>query len=162
MRKIVLIALVLIVSMTYSFGQESNSGIKPKNNAVFVEAGGAAAWYSINYERKFMLKPMHRVTAGVGTSIIPAGDTALFTGLLAAGYLYGCKHNLELGLAGAYEFSGPEFIASARIGYRYEGPKGLQFRVGFSPIYGQIAAPVEDYSGKGVLPWGYVSLGFTF
>jgi hypothetical protein len=163
MKKIILISLVLFMSATNFFAQENASSVGPKKNAIFLEAGGSAVWYSVNYERKFPFKSMHRITTGIGTLFIPIDSSPIFSGVLTAGYLYGEKHNLELGVGACYLFTDPDFVGSARIGYRYEGNKGVQFRIGISPIYGKFAATgIEEYSGKGVLPWGYISIGYAF
>ncbi|MGI6048548.1 MAG: hypothetical protein ACOYEG_11195 [Petrimonas sp.] len=54
-------------------------------------------------------------------------------------------------------------IGSARIGYRDEAPKGFQFRIEFSPIYGKFAEiGSKEYNGKEVLPWRYISIGYAF
>lgn len=163
MKKTILTSLLLFFVLIGISAQENRINFQNRNNSVFLEAGGTAVWYSVNYERKFSLKPMHRITAGIGTSVIPTESYTMFSGLLSAGYLYGEKHNLELGIGLTYLFSDPEYVGSARIGYRYEAPKGFLFRIGFSPIYGKFAETgLEEYSGKGVLPWGYISVGYSF
>lgn len=156
MKKLALVLLLLPMCIVGLMAQE-------KKNAVLLEGGGAALWYSMNYERRFTVKPMHRITTGVGASFIPTEAYDIFLGLLSVGYLYGEKHNLELGISAGYVFTEPESIGSARIGYRYEAPKGFQFRIGFSPVYAKFSETgLKEYSGKGVLPWGYISVGYAF
>lgn len=157
MKKTTLITLILFVCLISTFAQE-------RRNSIFLEGGGTAVWYSLNYERQFSINPMNRIALGTGISLIPLrfSDTN-FVGLLSAGYLYGYKHNLETGVSAGYNFLQPEFIGSLRIGYRYEASGGFQFRIGFSPIYGKfVETGLPEYDGKMFLPWGYLSVGYTF
>ena len=161
MKKIVLTSLLSIFAVIGIYAQENRTNLlQERKNAVFLEAGGSAFWYSLNYEHRFMLKPMNRITLSTGVSLLP--DIS-FIGFLSAGYLYGNTHNLEIGGSAGNVFTEKEFIGSVRIGYRYEGAKGLLFRVGFSPVYTKFAETgFKEYSGKGFLPWGYLSVGYTF
>ncbi len=163
MKKIILISIIFFIGVINTSAQNNETSPIVRKNAIFLEGGGSALWYSLNYEHRYILKPMHRITLGAGTSLLPLASDVSFIGFLSAGYLYGNTHSLEIGGSAGSVFTEKEFVGSIRIGYRYEGPKGLLFRVGFSPVYTKFAETgLKEYSGKGFVPWAYISLGYTF
>lgn len=164
MKKVAFITVLLFVCLAYTSAQNVEANQELRKNAVFLEAGGSALWYSLNYEHRLSLKTEHRLIFGGGVSWIPAPFTknGFIIGVLSAGYLYGDKHNLEIGGSAGNVFTEKEFVGSFRIGYRYEGLKGFLFRVGFSPIFGKFNLAGSENGSKGVLPWGYLSFGYAF
>jgi len=55
-------------------------------------------------------------------------------------------------------------IATAIVGYRFR-PRdgGFNFRVGASPLFGKgLGLYAKDPTAFGILPWGYLSFGWTF
>ncbi len=62
--------------------------------------------------------------------------------------------------------SGMGVLGTAMIGYRRQpSAGGFQFRVGFSPLFGNglgLDSNNRDPAKLGVLPWFYLSLGATF
>lgn len=165
MKKIILSVAILLLALVQGTAQNVETNQKLRKNAVFLEVGGSALWYSLNYEHRLSLKIEHRLIFGGGVSWIPAPFTknGFIIGVLSAGYLYGDKHNLEIGGSAGNVFTEKEFVGSFRIGYRYEGRKGFLFRVGFSPVYTKfVETGLKEYNGKGFIPWGYISAGYTF
>ncbi len=155
MRKTTLITLLLFVCLISTFAQE-------RKNSIFLEGGGAGLWYSVNYEYRIPVRLNQRLALGGGISMIPVWAPH-YIGIASASYLVGHKNIFEFGISPAYMFTDEEFWVSARIGYRYEASGGFQFRIGFSPIYGKFAETgLPEYNGKGFLPWGYLSVGYTF
>lgn len=149
----------LLLTLT-GFAQQHSESFDRKN-AVYVELGGSGVWYSVNYEYRTPIQVNKRFALGGGISVIPVENSNLI-GIVSANYLSGQKNIFELGISPAYIFTNFEFLISARIGYRYESSKGLLFRVGFSPVYGEFSLAGHGDGGKAVLPWGYLSVGYTF
>ncbi|TAE27909.1 MAG: hypothetical protein EAZ92_08815 [Candidatus Kapaibacterium sp.] len=157
------------------------SEIRTANNNFFLEAGGNAIAYSLNYER---IMGNHFVLRG-GLSFLPV-QSAEFRYLailpVSVSYLIGSTHYLELGLGTMFasyngtearwqynrgsaidisaEVTGtPKFaispfpIAIPIIGYRWHPlGGGLNARIAFTPLV----------SFLGILPFGGISLGWSF
>jgi|GEM_PF-5088590 len=123
--------------------------------AIYVEGGGSAIWYSVNYEYRYRKHLSGRVGYG-------AWNPAAFGYFLVmVNYLIGTRsHWLETGVGvrfGLRDDSNTEALTMylsglpVTIGYRYQPPKtGLLFRLSFTPLR------EEPYF------WGGVSLGYEF
>ncbi len=157
-------------------------------NTLYAEGLGAGGVYSINYERLvlndlgihvgFSYFSVSVTASGGGTTSSASGSfiaipiTASYLGVSSG------AHALELGggltiwnVSGTASGSGwagaangfiP--IGTAIVGYRYQ-PRdgGFNFRVGASPLFGKgLGLNANNPSAFGVLPWGYISLGWTF
>ena len=129
-----------------------------RKNATYIELGGWAFWYSLNYEHRISLADNHRLGLGGGLMLIPPTKDASLLAGLHLNYLLGKTHNLEIGITPSVFFGEEkEFYFSPRIGYRYEGPKGFLFRLGTSP-----SVLTHDSSGLSMLSWAYLSFGYAF
>ncbi|MFL5310509.1 MAG: hypothetical protein ACJ79H_08675 [Myxococcales bacterium] len=158
-------------------------------NSVFLEGGGPGLAYSLNYERIFendfglrvgfsYLSVSGTVSSGSSTA---SGSVSMWTVPVLANYL-GLKwgnHALELGggatvvgLSGAGNIgafagsgSGTLVLGTAILGYRRQPPGGgFQFRIGLEALVGKGLALSESDRNPdkvGVLPWMYMSLGFS-
>jgi hypothetical protein len=153
------------------------------NNSFFVEAGGPGLLYSVNYERIFENDFGLRVGVSYASLSASAGSTsasaAFLTVPVIASYLglHGGNHVLELGVGatGIYASgsgssgpfagsgSGMTAVGTALIGYRRQPANGgFQFRVGLEALVGKgLALSNPDPNSLGVLPWMYMSLGFS-
>ncbi len=127
-----------------------------RKNAVHFDLGGWSFWYSLNYEHRISFAENHRLALGAGVSVMPPVEPSVLLGA-SANYLYGKKHNLEIGITPSYFFAEKKFYFSPRIGYRYEAPKGFLFRIGSSP-----SLSTKDEFGLSMLSWGYISFGYSF
>ena len=160
MKKSIFFFVFLIAVSTSLIAQQNNKTFDRKN-AVYLEIGGSAVWYSLNYEYRIPFQINQRLALSGGLSVIPV-DNSNFIGTISANYLIGYKNIFELGISPAYIFTNSELLMSARIGYRYESDKGFLFRAGFSPVYGQFILAGSEDGTKGILPWGYISFGYAF
>ncbi len=151
-------------------------------NSVYLELGGNAAWYSLNYERFMMDDAAVRVglmfmtfsvSASSGTSTATGSGSWLAAPLTVSYLGIGSpNHKLELGAgavmmyfsaSGASSFNAVAnangFIVAptAIVGYRYVPVDGgFNFKAGFTPLF--ISA-----GGKSTfLPWGGISVGYGF
>ena len=91
-----------------------------------------------------------------------AGEGGIFPGLMY--YHFGGKRfRFETGGGFTIGFTGDEGLAGmflhGVVGYRYQVKKGLIFRGGFTPLIG---IPFTDEGSFAFLPWGGVSLGYSF
>jgi hypothetical protein len=140
-------------------------------NTVFLEAGGTAFAYALNYER--WLTSYMAVRAGFGLLPIVKSPHAFVPGGISF-FVGEGSHKLELG-AGAVGVWKPQakiveetvdsggievnawWSASATIGYRYGNPKGgFVFRATFTPMvifFDKVKFPI---------PWGGLSFGYGF
>jgi hypothetical protein len=176
--------LVLAAAATPALAQDRSA-----TNSVFLEGGGPGLAYSLNYERifenDFGLRAGFSYLSVSGTassgSSTANGSVSMWTVPVLANYLginWG-NHSLELGggatvvgLSGAGSIgafaaagSGTLVLGTAILGYRRQPPSGgFQFRIGLEALVGKGLA-LSD-SGRnpdkvGVLPWLYMSLGFS-
>jgi hypothetical protein len=135
-KKINLVFLVTICfSINLLLAQSPDNQIKdPKNltrtNSIYAELYGFVG--IINYGKAFKYKPQKFLTLNVGLSYFDApivlGETTLLIGKV--------HHYLEPGV-GIIVWGGEdsEVKPSIRIGYRYQGKKGLLFKAGlFGPV----------------------------
>jgi hypothetical protein len=150
-------------------------------NSLYVELGGNAGLYSVNYERFVMDDAALRIglmymsvsastTAGGTTS---TGNASWFGAPLMFSYMgVGSRnHKLELGAgvvlmnfsAGASTFSatsnasGFVVAGTATVGYRYVPVDGgFNFKAGFTPLVLQAAGTLYFQ------PWAGISVGYGF
>lgn len=134
-----------------------------KKNTVFLELGGNAALYSINYDR-LLLKDVS-ARAGIATYTLDndLGISVRITAIpVTANYLLGNGDNkVEVGLGllllsgkldlGTISDSG--VLGTAVLGYRRQKEEGgIMFKAGMTPIFG----------GGEFLFWVGASIGYTF
>lgn len=153
------IKILILISL---FAGAVSLNAQNKNN-LFIEAGGSAIVYSINYDR--LITDNLSIRGGLsylkGTFFFDYSFT-LFP--VSVNYLVGSGDSkLELG-AGVTFYSGElklfglsgskdDFLGNFIIGYRYQpSDGGFIFRAAFTPIYSQ----------NGIHAWGGLSIGTAF
>jgi hypothetical protein len=133
-------------------------------NALYVEALGAALFYSVNYERLF---GDFSLRAGIG-AFATNGSTWLGIPVMVNFLGIGSKkHIFEVGAGVSIQYlndsSGvlgfnsspgtPQVLGVATLGYRLQPPKGgFMFRAGVAPLFGAGA----------FIPWPYLAIGASF
>lgn len=132
-------------------------------HAIFVEGGGNAYWYSLNYER-------HSVTGFVARVGIGYYDQVLVVPIMV-GKVFGKKsHHVELtgGLDlvnnSQTDVLNPDkrrlIAVTTFLGYRYQNPTQRLFaRGGFTPIWTFYSSSASDGMPGRVFPWFGVSVG---
>jgi len=181
----VVVASLLVAAVA---GAETGSGDRTAMNTIYAEGLGAGGAYSVNYERMvFNDLGIHigfsflsvsatssngATTASASGSFIAVPISANYVGISSG------SHALELGggvtiwnvsvsgNSGGFVGAATGFvpIATAIIGYRFQ-PRdgGFNFRVGASPLFGKgLGLNANNPTAFGVLPWGYLSFGWTF
>lgn len=150
MKKITL--LITLLSFCSVVHSQTTSG--PEKNGVYVEAGGNGILYSVNYERRFFLHEVPRITARVGFSTLLAYEPFIIP--LEITCLFGKKRHFEAGYG--YSIMQYDGYSVLRLGYRHESEdKKRVFRVAFTPLLGVVSDDiVSSY------PWLGVSYGLRF
>jgi len=183
MNRIRIVAAVLIfaaAAMPAVAGEDRSA-----NNSIFIEGGGPGLAYSLNYERifenDFGLRVGFSYLSISATAGSASASATVWTVPILAHYigLSSGRHSLELGggatvigfSGSASGFgvsangSGPAVLGTAILGYRRQPPEGgFQFRIGVEALVGKGLALAEgsrDPDRIGVLPWMYLSLGFS-
>lgn len=161
------LALVFALSAASSAAaQDTAAGPRVASNTFFVELGGNAVAYSLNYERFFTPK----IGIRIGGMYLQADDEGTRVGVglfpVMATYLLGDGNShFETGAGIGFATAGiddSEFgedwgdsaiYGTATFGYRYQKPEGgVIFRAGFTPIF----------ADGTLLPWAGVSVGYAF
>ena len=150
-------------------------------NSIYLELGGNAGLYSLNYERFLIDDAALRIglmymsvsaTASSG-STTATGNASWFGAPLMFSYMGvgSPNHKLELGAgvvlmnfsAGASAFnatanaSGFIVAGTATVGYRYvPADGGVNFKAGFTPLMLQVAGTTYFW------PWAGISIGYGF
>ena len=96
MRKICLIVCISILLFSSLTAQSKTNW--DRKNATYLDIGGWALWYSLNYEHRISLADNHRLGLGGGMMIIPPTKDASLLAGLHVNYLLGKTHNLEIGI----------------------------------------------------------------
>jgi hypothetical protein len=175
------IALFLAVCATPALAEQDRSA----SNSVFLEGGGPGLAYSLNYERifenDFGLRVGFSYLSVSATAGSSSGSATMWTVPVLANYLglSSGNHSLELGggativgLSGAASSmglaasgSGTLVLGTAILGYRRQPPTGgFQFRIGLEALVGKglsLSETGRNPDQIGVLPWMYMSLGFS-
>lgn len=131
---------------------------------MFLELGGNAVVYSINYDR--LLSNDFGLRFGImafGVSASDAGAMAVGVPVTGSYFIGENNHRLELGAgilylsaavgSGDFSGSGSAVAPTGIIGYRYQPVDGgFFFKAGFTPFV---------YNNQ-FIPYGGISLGYTF
>ena len=153
------------------------------DNNFFIEGGGPGLLYSLNYERifeqDFGLRLGFSYQAFSASASGSSASASFITIPVIASYLgvSSGNHVLELGAGGTAIYasgsatsgsvmaagSGMTALGTALIGYRRQPVDGgFQFRVGVEALVGKgLSFSNPDPNKLGVLPWMYLSIGFS-
>ncbi|MBS9523488.1 hypothetical protein KI659_05580 [Litoribacter alkaliphilus] len=168
--------LFIILLMSLAYGSHAQKF----RNSIYGEVLGNGLFYSINYERNILATEKVFLSPSVGLSSVGRNATGIPVMILA--YFGGGNSSLETGLGytGFYReedflnFMVPdkrtyfEHYSTARLGYRYESPKGFLFKVAFTPLYRfnttypfhEVYAP--DGPAPRFIPSGGIGFGKSF
>jgi hypothetical protein len=147
-----LFAAFLLLAATASFAQQP-TGKSVQRNTFFLELGGNAMYYSLNYDRILLSRDKWKLSGRVGAMYQPlfqVSNRQMVGVPLEISYLRGRnKHFLEIGLGvtatyDTYPLSDMRIrdlamMGVARVGYRHQKPEGgLFYKVGFTPMAGLV------------------------
>lgn len=173
--------------MSPSSSRMVSSEGRDANNSFFIEGGGPGLLYSLNYERiverDFGLRIGFSYTSFSATATsggtTASASAAFVTVPVIVSYLgvSSGNHALELGAGGTMVYasgsasgtgiaasgSGMMGLGTLLVGYRRQPVDGgFQFRIGLEALMGKgLALSNPDPNAFGVLPWMYMSFGFS-
>jgi hypothetical protein len=142
---------LLSVSMN---AQDSTLYYRPRS--VYIEFGGNAVFYSINFENQFTHFKYHNIGLRIGCTYY----MDMIRPLATLNYYFGRRnHFLEIGsgimYGDAYDY---DVVWTETIGYRYIIEKnGLFFRADFT-----LSFLPEDIDSDRIWKWGGISIGYAF
>jgi len=139
---------------------EKSGSVYPRKNAVYFEAMGNAAVWSVNYDRILPIKNGFALLLRAGGNEYHSQDTdeLSFNLLGAAGMLYGSRiHFFETTFGYTYFSGSPDRLMNLTAGYRLMGREGLLIRV--SPMY-IVNTEKGDTFGNNI--WAGLSIGYSF
>lgn len=159
------LCICFTLALVFVLPAQAQEGEPPlPKNSLYLELGGNALAYSINYDR--IVADAVSVRAGIGffsTDLDEGGSSSIAGIPIMANYLLGKGNSrLELGagilivtgsfdVAGASE-SGAGVAGTGTFAYRFQKPEGgVFFKAGFTPIL----------TGGSFIPWFGVSIGYT-
>lgn len=134
-------------------------------HVLYAEGFGSGALWSANYDVRFNPEP-----GGFGSRLGVSVIENLLIIPLQVNYISGKKHGFEAGIGTTMFFDtnngeygsddvNKEFYPSATLMYRYQGAKGFNFRIGFTPIY-SMGGNEEYVSNPWFLLWLGASVGY--
>src|SRR3989441_2640986 len=179
MKRIALASLAVALCATPALAQERDA-----NSSLFLEGGGPGLLYSVNYELLFdddfgiRAGFSYQTLSAGGSSSGGSGTVSLITVPILVNDLVSFGSSaLEMGggatiikAAGAasgnglaVSESGTTVLGTAIFGYRRQPPEGgFQFRIGIEALVGKgLALSNPDPNKLGVLPWVYLSIGYS-
>jgi hypothetical protein len=180
MKRIALAVVAAALCATPALAQQRYA-----NNSLFLEGGGPGLLYSVNYELLF--DDDYGIRAGFSYQPLSAGGASgggsapvsLFTVPILASHLVSFGDNSALELGGgvtivkadgaasgnglAVSSAGTTVLGTAIMGYRRQpADGGFQFRIGIEALVGKgLALSNPDPNKLGVLPWMYLSIGYS-
>ena len=147
------------------------------NHSVYLELGGSAGIYSLNYDLIFLNFNSFKVGARAGLQLLKEGyegTTMDYFVPITTNFMYAFnqKHHIELGVGtqiASYEIRSiiseteigfvrkTEALGNATLGYRFQNPEGgFMFRAFYSPFFYQDGVYFRYEH------WAGISVGFTF
>jgi len=172
--------IALAVVAAASFATAAQAQQRFASSSLFLEGGGPGLLYSVNYELLF--DGDYGIRAGFSYQPLSASGSPervnLFAVPILITHLISFRSSaLELG-GGAtiikadgagsgngvsVPSAGTTVIGTATLGYRFQPPAGgFQFRIGVEALVGKgLATHNPDPNSLGVLPWMYLSIGYS-
>lgn len=160
---------IIIFQFFFILAQAQEEGVEPKpykKQAIYMEVGGNGfASVSMNYERFF--SPENDFGFRFGFGFLQYENKDYYSIPVESIFKFGSeKHKIETGVGvtyyieAVYGSDGGSIIFVGRIGYSYNGDKGLLIRVGFTPMY----EPSEKFfnTNNTINPFGGLSIGNAF
>jgi hypothetical protein len=177
-------ALLALAAVAAGWSVEARAEERSAKNSIFVEALGNGILYSINYDRlvidalsvRLGLMYLSIGASSTSDSGTTSASVTLISVPIVANYvgLYSGSHGLEAGAGASLVYasgegsgfgystssSGVGGYLTVNVGYRLQPVDGgFQFRIGAMALIGP---GFGDKGGWGALPWGNMSLGYTF
>ena len=167
MRRYWLILIIFFSPLTSdSFSQPYRKRYDQVRNTIDITYGGSGLYLSGNYSRKFLIQKHFFLSTSIGTgTIFGLGGITLphqCTFNFGRGYNFfetgvGGTFWTQMGEGAVGRFS---YNVSPIVGYRREMVNDFVFRIYINPLIR--LAGEYFYSGLSVIPFGGISLGYSF
>jgi hypothetical protein len=139
-----------------------------RSTVVYAEGLGNGLIYSVNFDTRILNRP-DGPGIRLGGNVLKAGGGDFVTFIpMQVNYVFGTRHCLEVGAGVTFSYQkendtpGETYLfGNACVMYRYQAPKGFNFRIGWTPIF----APDEQgalFSTKWFWLFPGVSVGYRF
>jgi hypothetical protein len=139
-----------------------------RSTVVYAEGLGNGLIYSVNFDTRILNRP-DGPGIRLGGNVLKAGGGDFVTFIpMQVNYVFGTRHGLEVGAGVTFSYQKENdtpaetyLFANACVMYRYQAPKGFNFRIGWTPIF----APDEQgalFSTKWFWLFPGVSVGYRF
>ena len=170
MKKLLLLFCILIIGFGQTFAQSRTT----TKSSVYLEVGGVAGLWSLNYDRELWeinenFRLNGRAGLGMYSEFNGAGFPDVIIPISSMVILGKSTHRVEAGggityynwtLRDALKLDGfsrrSDLLGHLIIGYRFQKLEGgLMFRVAYTPI-------IINYSNKPFEHWAGGSIGYTF
>ncbi len=156
--RFLLVTLLLTGFCSDNIYAQTDSTKTPKNS-VYIEAGGKAELYSLNYERQ--IYKVNNVKGGLAAGGAYLKLFEAWYASLEHNLMFGSSmHNLEIGAGANYRYitdtsiTADVFYINGRIGYRFQPEqKGVLMRLSYTPLF---------RPNGGFLNWVGLSFGYAF
>lgn len=160
MKALSMLTIIFLLLYGSINAQDSNNKNTTKNsirkNSIYFELFGVGIIYSINYDRILQISKKTGIILRGGINYIPAfnikphpiGEIDVFMG--------SPMNFLEFGFGTTFYHPELDFPVMVRIGYRYQGPKGMLFRIAY------FYTPGEYPCFDDIDLWGGLSIGYSF
>jgi hypothetical protein len=181
------IALILALAGHPALSQKESESNDIKRNSIFIEVGGNAFFYSLNYDRQVNLSDTWRLAGRAGVMYVNTftEKNRHLVGIpLEFSYLKGRQNNfleIGLGVTGIYDqyysfdprvpirdskVQDLALMAVVRIGYRHQKREGgLFYKVGFTPLAGVVLDLRQNADQTNLenfaYPWMGAAIGWT-
>lgn len=87
MKKIIIVTTIIFSSTIIKAQKsEDDSALRPSNN-VYVNVLGDASWISVNYERRFFVRPTYFLTGKIGYGYNEGFDLCIWGGAILMKYI---------------------------------------------------------------------------
>ncbi|PJB14147.1 MAG: hypothetical protein CO118_10125 [Flavobacteriales bacterium CG_4_9_14_3_um_filter_32_8] len=155
-----LLILGLILTVNFVYCQEDSLKEIRTKNSIYLELGGNAFIYSINYDRIFFTKESLHIGVRAGLFFFPNYEGNLSAIPIEFNLLYGRKNSfLEIGIGQTFNLTIEDDLSAStiRLGYRFqrkERGNGFMFRIA--------ALPLCSVHNQQFGLWAGLSLGYAF
>jgi hypothetical protein len=158
MRRLIFILTIILTVLNHchSQGQSKSDSIGIRRSSVFLEIGGNATVYSINYDYLVIAKKHFKTALTIGLSGYkgsPYPDIELSPQL---NLLFGGKVCAEIGVGYTKSLTFQNGYAVLRLGFRNQRPDGgIFWRFAFTPLLQPFGEALPFW------PWLGLSIGYT-
>lgn len=176
-KRISITVTVMLCFCCSTFGQGVESFGKSKKlyeHSLFLELGGNAAFYSLNYMVRKIKSDSFKITYRMGFGYVPSSDFVLQTAtsvpmevsIESNPYFKGLEFGIGLTYVHFWDEAGTysQGYIVPRIGYRYDFKSGrLFFRAAFTPLFIVVLheSVKHDERPSFVVPWIGAGFGWT-